>query len=112
MPKYKVIYDREACIGSFACAAAAPDFWEYNEDGKADFKGATFNKVTKRWERIIEESQDYDDNQAAAEACPVYAIIIEKLGEDDSPKVDVGDWKDDPPKPHNPTEYDDSRILD
>src|SRR4051812_38715649 len=87
--KYKVIYDREACIGSFACSAAAPDFWIYNEDGKADFKGATFNAETKRWELVIEES-DYDDNQAAAETCPVYAIKIEKI--DDTPhEPELGD---------------------
>jgi ferredoxin len=78
--KYKIIYDREACIGAFACSAAAPDFWIYNEDGKADLKEAKFNKETKKWEIFIKQ-EEYDDNLAAAEACPVYAIKIEKIDE-------------------------------
>jgi ferredoxin len=93
MPKYKVIYDREACIGSFACSAAAHDFWLYNEDNKATLKDATFNSETKRWELVIEES-DYDDNQAAAEVCPVFAIKIEKIAEDSMLEPEnQGDWK-------------------
>jgi ferredoxin len=80
MPKYKIIYDREVCIGAFACSAAAPDFWLFNEDGKADLKSATFNPETKKWEMIIEQ-KDYEDNKAAAEACPVYAIVIEEIKE-------------------------------
>ena len=104
MKKYKIIYDREICIGSFACAAAAPDFWIYNEDGKADFKNATYNQETKKWELFVDSEQDFDDNEAAAEACPVYAIVIEKIDETDDAKDphDYGDYKsqssDDPEK--------------
>jgi len=98
MSKYKIIYDREACIGSFACAAAASDFWVYNEDGKADFKGATYNALTKRWELIIDE-EDHDDNQAAAEVCPVFAIVIEKLPDTDDKTPHMGDWKKEPTTP-------------
>jgi ferredoxin len=81
MAKYKIIYDREACIGAFACAAASPDFWLFADDGKADLATATYNKETKKWERIISE-EEYDDNQAAAEACPVYVIKIVKVDDD------------------------------
>lgn len=92
MPKYKVIYDREACIGAFACSAVAPDYWLYAADGKADLKAATFNKDTKRWELIIDE-EDYDDNQAAAESCPVFAITIEEVRVPESHHHEMGDWK-------------------
>lgn len=92
MSTYKVIYDREACIGAFACSAAAPDFWIFNDDGKADLKNATFNPQTKLWELIVEGEQDYDDNQAAAEACPVFAIKVEKISDNPSPH-EIGDWK-------------------
>ena len=78
MAKYKIIYDRDSCIGAFACAAVAPEVWIFADDGKADMKSATYNKETKRWELIISEAE-YDDNQAAAEACPVYAIKIVKI---------------------------------
>lgn len=94
MTRYKIIYDRDACIGAFACSAAAPDFWLFNEDGKADLKNATYNKETKRWELIVEHEQDFDDNQAAAESCPVFAIKIEKL-DDEMREHNMGDWKSD-----------------
>jgi ferredoxin len=93
MSKYKVIYDRDACIGSFACSAAAHDFWLYTEDNKATLRNATFNKETGRWELIIEEA-DFDDNQAAAEVCPVFAIKIEEVPCDPMQEPeDQGDWK-------------------
>lgn len=111
MKKYKIIYDREACIGAFACSAAAPDFWAFNEDGKADFKGASYNSKTKRWELMVDNEQDYDDNQAAAESCPVFAIKIEHI--DETPEMDAkdpssfGDYRsanpDDPEKESNLT---------
>ena len=78
MTKYKVIYDRESCIGAFACSAVLPEAWKYNEDGKADLKEATYNKTTKRWELIITQ-QEYDYHLAAAESCPVQVIKIEKI---------------------------------
>jgi ferredoxin len=93
MKKYRIIYDREACIGAFACSAAAPDFWAFNEDGKADFKGATYNPKTKKWEMVVDSEQDYDDNQAAAESCPVFAIVIQKIEETpESDAKDPGDY--------------------
>jgi ferredoxin len=99
MTRYKVLYDRDACIGAFACSAAAPDFWLFNEDGKADLKHATYNKETKIWELIIDGEQDYDDNQAAAESCPVFAIKLEKIEETAEMEMndvpDLGDWKSD-----------------
>lgn len=78
--KYRIVYDREACIGAFACVAAGPNFWEYTDEGKADLKQATFNAETKKWELIIDE-KDYDENLAAAEVCPVYAIQIEEIAD-------------------------------
>jgi ferredoxin len=93
MTKYRVIYDRENCIGAFACSAAAPDFWLFNEEGKADLKNATYNAETKRWELIIDEA-DFDDMQAAAEACPVLVIKIEKIEDEPLKEPEkLGDWK-------------------
>jgi ferredoxin len=116
MAKYKVIYDREACIGAFACSAAAPEFWIFNEDGKADLKNATFNQETRQWELIVTEESDFDDNQAAAETCPVFAIKIEKLGDDTDERHDMGDWKGHEPfEEHSSTEekgYSDNQSLD
>lgn len=78
--QYKVIYDREACIGAFACTASAPEFWKWNDDGKADLAHATYNSGTKKWELVIDESQ-LEPMRAAADVCPVQVIQIEEIEE-------------------------------
>lgn len=77
--KYKVIFDRETCIGALACNAVAPDVWDLAEDGKVDLKGAT-KRDDGKWELIIDEEQ-LGKNKEAAESCPVYAIVIEDVEE-------------------------------
>lgn len=78
MPSYKVIYDREACVGAFSCVAVSPEFWLYTDDGKADLKSASYNIETKRWELLIDE-KDLEEYKAAADVCPVVAIVIKKV---------------------------------
>ncbi len=77
--KYRVIFDRETCIGALACNAVAPELWELADDGKVDLKGAT-QREDGKWELIIDESQ-LNKNKEAADSCPVYAIVIEEVEE-------------------------------
>ena len=78
MTKYKIEFDREACIGALSCYAAAPKFWPRADDGKVDLTGAEFNKDTKKWEVII-TSKDFEVNKEAEEVCPVFVIKITKI---------------------------------
>ena len=78
MAKYKIEFDREACIGALSCYSAAPKFWPRSDDGKVDLKGAIYNKDTKKWELII-TSKDIDINKEAEESCPVFVIKITKI---------------------------------
>lgn len=81
MTKYKIIFDRETCIGVLACAAASPNFWIPAKDGKVDLDKATYNEETKKWELIIESEEDLRMNKLAEDVCPVFAIKIEKIEE-------------------------------
>jgi ferredoxin len=74
MKKYKIIFDREVCIGALACSAVSPDLWEIAKDGKVDLKGAKKNSEGK-WELVIEE-KDLQREKDAAHVCPVEAIKI------------------------------------
>jgi len=38
--KYKIIHDREACIGCGACASVCPKYWEMDSDGKSNIIGS------------------------------------------------------------------------
>jgi len=80
MAKYKISFDREACIGALACLAVADKFYKESDDGKVDLNDATYNEDTGKWELIIDED-DFDINQEAAEVCPVIAIKVEKIEE-------------------------------
>jgi len=77
--KYRIIFDRETCIGALACNAVAPDFWTLAKDGKVDLKDAK-KRDDGKWELIVEE-KDMAINKEAAESCPVYAIVIEDVEE-------------------------------
>jgi len=78
MAKYKVTFDRNTCIGAFACVAADPDHWTYADDGKVDLKQA--EKADENvFTLIVEDPKEIEALKAAAEACPVYAIKIEEM---------------------------------
>lgn len=78
MPRFKLCLDRETCIGSFACVAAAPQIWQQAADNKVTLLGSMYNPQTRKFELIIEA----DSEQAArdsAEVCPVLAITVEEI---------------------------------
>jgi len=79
MAKFKIIFDREACIGAAACVAVAPKFFEMNEDGKADLLKGKKNKEGK-FELVIEAS-DEKTAVESADVCPVSVIKVEKVGD-------------------------------
>lgn len=87
--KYRVVYDREACIGAAACAAVAPEFWKMADDGKADLVGHTRDEDGKQvliidGDALGEElKKRLELHVEAAEVCPVQAIHVydEETGE-------------------------------
>lgn len=74
--KYRVKVDRAACIADSVCYAMDPDHYEEGDEGKAlAVGGKTEGDIS---------IADYDDDnfdaaQEAADACPVEAIVVEKL---------------------------------
>lgn len=70
MAKYKITFDRKACIGSGACTSVCPENWELVE------KNGEFKAKPKKTE-ISEE--EYASNAEAAAICPVECITIEKI---------------------------------
>ena len=74
MTKFLLEHDRPNCIGCAACAAVNPRHWEMNDDGKSDIKGAPHRP--DEWQELEIGDDDFDDNKAAAEACPVNVIHL------------------------------------
>jgi len=62
---FKIIHDREACIGCGACAAVCPVNWKMADDGKSD--------------PIKTEVKEIGCNKEAADACPVQCIKIKEI---------------------------------
>lgn len=89
--KYRIVFDRKACIGAAACAAVAPEFWVMKDDGKADLIGFT-EKDGKQVLEITEDQMTSDGknvlqlNKDAAEVCPVQVIHVYEILEDGSEK--------------------------
>ena len=78
MVKYKIIFNRKDCIGAFTCGAVSLRFWEFDDDGKANLRGATYDEKTGFYELIIEE-KDYHEALESAKVCPVNVIEIKKI---------------------------------
>ena len=64
MAKFKIVHERDLCIGCGACAAACPGNWEMAKDGKSRPKKTELDEI--------------GCNQDAADGCPVQCIHIEK----------------------------------
>ena len=73
--KYKVVYDRENCIGAGKCMGIHPKDWGKDSEDKAVLNGGTLNSKTKKLELVIDESR-LNDFKEAALICPVYVIDV------------------------------------
>jgi len=65
MAKFKVIFNRDKCIGCGTCVAVCPANWEIKDDGKS------MPKET--------ELEEIGCSKMAEESCPVQAIKIEPV---------------------------------
>ncbi|MBI2564638.1 ferredoxin [Candidatus Woesearchaeota archaeon] len=76
--RYRIIYDREGCIGAGACEVAAPKFWKIEDNGIATIIAPNAIKTETEEELEITE-EELQENLDAAQACPVQVIkIIDK----------------------------------
>lgn len=76
--RYKIIYDREGCIGAAACVAAYPERWSLADDGKADVKDGTHNDDNTEQQLEFSE-EEFQKMMDSAQACPVNVIHIVDL---------------------------------
>lgn len=77
MVKYRIVFDRDTCIGALNCISPAPEFFEQADDGKVDLKMAK-KRADGKFELVIDEN-DLQKNVEAASSCPVAAISVEKI---------------------------------
>ncbi|MBI4146990.1 ferredoxin [Candidatus Woesearchaeota archaeon] len=73
MAKYKVVYDRQSCIGAAQCVTVYSKRWCLAKDGKADLKGS--KKTNAEWTLEIDEKELAEMKESAA-ACPVNVIHL------------------------------------
>lgn len=78
MVKYKIIFDKEACIGALACMSISPEFFEPDEGTKVNLIKGNLNAKTNKYELMIDE-KDFQLNKYAESNCPVNAIEIIKI---------------------------------
>lgn len=60
---YKIVVDRDMCIGAAPCIAVAPEAFDLDSEAKA--------VVKKTWKKVSD-----DELIIAAQSCPVQAILL------------------------------------
>ena len=78
MKRYRIEYDRGACIGAAACTQVHPEEWTLAQDVKADLAGGVVENASGLWVKEIDASQ-LEDSTRAALSCPVKVIRIKDL---------------------------------
>ena len=83
--KYKILYDREKCIGAGSCVAVADHIWKMDDEDKAtlleegteelELVTSEMKKTPEIEEAVIDE-KDLDVVIQSAEVCPVQVIKI------------------------------------
>ncbi len=71
---HTVVHFKKDCIGCGACAAIAPEYWEMDEQGFSDLKGAAAKEGVQELKILTEEARA--KNQEAADCCPVNIIHV------------------------------------
>jgi ferredoxin len=74
--KFVIEHDRPNCIGCGACVAVCPKRWEMNDDGKSDVKEGKDRE--DGWQELEIDEEEFEDNKAAADSCPVNVIHLKK----------------------------------
>lgn len=84
--KFKIIFNREACIGAFYCMSADPRNWKMaaHDNRKVDLAGALEDTENKAWILPVEEGEF---KREAEERCPVSAIHITEISEEEYQKL-------------------------
>lgn len=82
MAKYKIVLDRNTCIGAFSCVAVGGggDIWKMNEpEGKVDLRLPGAIQNPEHHEIIVEDEELVKKAIASGEVCPVIAIKVINL---------------------------------
>ena len=77
MTKFRIVLDREACIGCGACSNICPSYWRLDNDKATIIGGRRFSKEGREFEVLETEVLDCDKDVVAV--CPTGAIRIEEL---------------------------------
>jgi len=73
----RITHHRTNCIGCGYCNEVAPYRWHMNDkDGKSDLVAAAGKKEIYT---AVVADDEWEDNQEAAELCPVKIIRVEKV---------------------------------
>ena len=78
MIKYKIIYNKNECIGAGECETLSPEFWKLENDGNATLKNAIIKGDKEIYELEIDETE-VNKQKLIVDSCPVGCIKIIKI---------------------------------
>ena len=77
MASFKILFDRNKCIGAYTCVQEDPDSWKPADDGKVNLEKS---KQTSSgiFERVVPEAE-VEKARTGAAVCPVSAIQVMQI---------------------------------
>jgi len=81
--RFRIVHEKEICIGCGACAAVCPSHWEMQDDGKSHLRGSELKEQNEMGTpdvtiNEVKELDELEENQQAADVCPVNCIHVKK----------------------------------
>jgi len=77
MKKYKLIYNRNFCIGAASCESVFPECFRISNDGKANLIGG--KKVSPGIFELEIDDAKKEKAEQAVEGCPVASIKLKEV---------------------------------
>ena len=78
MAKYRVVIDRDKCLGDMVCASICPEVFEMSDDGRSQVRLEWRLKPENLAEGLV-PGELYECVKAASSVCPIGVIRVEKV---------------------------------
>jgi len=80
MAQYRVVVNKDTCIGCGVCYSTCPEVFEPDDDGKSQIVSKYRSSLSQSMSEGLVDESVIQCAESAKDTCPVQAITVEKKG--------------------------------